>query len=389
MKWYVFPSDMFLLTAFAGMCVLVFTQRKKDWFIDFKSRLSGRWPGRVALLILSLYMLIGLLDSMHFKLYNEKGQTTGNIVSCLDLVLVKIYPGVTLEENGVMNTQLEEGYSKPLASVLYNPSMISYGGADSADTRMHDPLHKPGIHLFGTDKSGGDIFYKLLKGVRTGIVVGMVTPLFSFPLALILGCMAGYFGSFLDDLIQSIYTLISSIPGILLIIALVMILDIKFQVTSVRDIMIKDDLRVLGLCAILGLLGWTGLCRLIRAEVYKLKTLPFIESARMMNVPWYLIFWRHLFPNLVPLLIISFVLSFSSLVMVESVLQFLQVGVPSSVYSWGRVLDGVRDELGRVPFIWWPLGSVFLIMFGLVFPLNYIGDVLRDTFDVKLRDEQS
>jgi len=335
-----------------------------------------------------------LLDSVHYRrvqadssgkpLKDKKGKLVyGENRSSLEELLVRFYPGIR-EENGRIVSNFEESYSQPLAREAYIPEIISEPMSESVRL-ARKPLVAPGAHLLGTDKAGGDIFFQVLKGARTGIVVGLVTTLIAVPFAMLFGIPAGYFGGRVDDLIQFFYTTLSSIPGILLIVSLIMIIDGKLQAFSVADILLRDDLRVLGICCILGLLGWSSLCRILRAETLKLRELDYVQAARGLGLSSFAILRRHIVPNVMPIILISFILKFSGLVMVEVILQYINIGVPSTVSSWGRIIDGARAELGRDPMIFWPLGSAFFAMFFLILAVNILGDVIRDALDPRLR----
>ncbi|MCW9024901.1 MAG: ABC transporter permease, partial [Gammaproteobacteria bacterium] len=190
-------------------------------------------------------------------------------------------------------------------------------------------------HVFGTDKVGQDVLYLSLKSIRTGLVIGTLTTLVMLPFAVLLGIMAGYFRGWIDDVIQYIYTTLSSVPGVLLIAAA--ILSIQVYMTnhpeffeSARD---QADLRLLALCVVLGITGWTGLCRLLRGEVLKLREMDYIQAATAFGVGHFTIIGRHLLPNVLHIVLIMVVLDFSGLVLAEAVLSYVQVGVDPSTIS--------------------------------------------------------
>ncbi len=138
----------------------------------------------------------------------------------------------------------------------------------------------PNYHILGTDKAGIDVFYKAVKSIRTGMIFGLLTTLLALPPAIILGLMAGYFKGKTDDVIQYIYTTISAIPGILLIAALVLILQVYMDehASDYASTLERSDLKLLLLCVILALTSWTGLCRLIRAETLNFLELEFVQA---------------------------------------------------------------------------------------------------------------
>ena len=243
-------------------------------------------------------------------------------------------------------------------------------------------------HILGTNQVGYDIFYIVIKSIRTALIIGIVTTIVMLPFAVCFGLVAGYFGGWFDDLIQYIYTTVSSIPGVLLISAVILSLQVFIAnhanwFTSMQE---RADARILALCIVLGLTGWTGLCRLIRGESIKMREQEFVLAARSMGVSSWRILWRHLLPNVIPIILITFVLDFSGLVLAEAVLSYVGVGVDPTTYSWGNMINGARLEMARSPMVWWPLLAAFVFMFVLVLCANLFSDVVRDAFDPRLHN---
>lgn len=239
------------------------------------------------------------------------------------------------------------------------------------------------LHVLGTGKIGQDIFYYAIKSIRTGLVIGLLTTLFMMPLALLLGVAAGYFGGLWDDVIQYIYTTLSSIPGVLLITASILSMQ-TFIANHPRefDTLAKTaDARLLALCLILGVTSWTSLCRLIRAESLKLREVDFVLAAKALGSSSWTILRKHLLPNVMHIVLITLVLDFSFLVLAEAVLAYVGVGVSPLTISWGNMINGARLELAREPLVWWPMMSAFVFMFVLVLASNLFADVVRDAFD--------
>ena len=242
------------------------------------------------------------------------------------------------------------------------------------------------VHIFGTDKVGDDVFYAAIKSIRTAIVIGTVTTLVLLPLAVGLGILAGFYGGWVDDVIQYIYTTLSSIPGILLIAAFALMLNF-FMAKHAEwfgTMIERADARLLGLCVILGVTSWTSLCRLLRAETMKVRELEYVMAARSMGVSQFRIMIRHILPSVMYLILISIVMDFSGLVLAESILSYVGVGVDSSMHSWGNMINSARLELSREPVVWWPLVAAFTLMFVLVISANLFADVVRDALDPRL-----
>lgn len=239
------------------------------------------------------------------------------------------------------------------------------------------------LHVLGTGKIGEDIFYYTLKSIRTGLVIGTLTTLFMMPLALLGGIAAGYFGGWIDDVIQYIYTTLSSIPGVLLITASVLsvqtyIANHPKQFTTLAQ---HADARLLALCFILGMTSWTSLCRLLRAEALKLREIDFVLAAKALGSHWLKIIVKHLLPNVMHIVVITLVLDFSFLILAEAVLSYVGVGVSPMTISWGNMINQARLELARDPVVWWPVLAAFSLMFTLVLASNLFADAVRDAFD--------
>lgn len=242
-------------------------------------------------------------------------------------------------------------------------------------------------HLMGTDKIGMDVFYQGIKSIRTGLIIGTVTTLFMLPFAVIGGMLAGYFRGWTDDVIQYIYSTLNAIPSVLLIAAAALVLQLYIiqHADWFPTIDQRADARLLMLCVVLGLTNWTTLCRLLRGETLKLRQADYVLAARTMGVPSYKILWRHILPNVLPLVIVVMVLDFSSFVLMEAVLSYVGVGVDPTTSSWGNMINRARLELARDPTVWWSLATAFILMFTLVLAANLFADKVRDAFDPKLR----
>ena len=177
-------------------------------------------------------------------------------------------------------------------------------------------------HLLGTDLTGNDVLFQSLKSIRTAFVIGTLATVATLPLAVTLGLLAGYFKGWVDELIQYLYTVLSSVPNVLLIAACVLMVQVfldknpdLFETGAERA-----DLKLFLLCVVLGVTGWAGLCRLLRGETMKLRELDYVQAASAFGVSHTRILARHIFPNVAHLMLIVTVLEFSSLILYEAVL---------------------------------------------------------------------
>jgi peptide/nickel transport system permease protein len=398
--------------------------------------------GMVSLVVLLFFLVIGLLDSVHFRPADDK---KNEIISLLD------YWATPLREHG------EKTYSAPFATTLYSKEMMTladgsmqwgyprlefggrhlnnpeiekvpdilqkafYGLAQGASLIvffvllmwilfaeqyrrfMRDSTAKAVLavvfvivsfsyaliylsgyyHVFGTDKVGEDVFYQAVKSIRTGLVIGTLTTLIMLPMAIIFGILAGFFRGWVDDVIQYIYTTLNSIPSVLLIAASILMVQVYManHEAAFTSVIVRADMRLLFLCMILGVTSWTGLCRLLRAETLKLREMEYVQAAQALGVKQGTILLRHILPNVMHIVLISVVLDFSSLVLAEAVLSYINIGVDPTSYSWGNMINGARLEMAREPIVWWSLSAAFMFMFALVLAANLFADVVQDAFD--------
>lgn len=244
-----------------------------------------------------------------------------------------------------------------------------------------------GYHVLGTDRTGNDVLYIALKSVRTAFVIGSLATVATLPLALLLGLMAGYFKGWVDDVIQYIYTVLSSVPNILLIAACVLMMQVYLD--KHPDLfetgLERADIKIFMLCIILGLTGWAGLCRLLRAETMKLRELEYVQAARAFGASPWRILRSHILPNVMHLVLITTVLEFSSLILYEAVLSYVGVGVDPSMQSFGGLINQARLEMSRDPVVWWSFAAAFGFMVALVLAANLLADAVRDAFDPRAK----
>jgi peptide/nickel transport system permease protein len=244
-----------------------------------------------------------------------------------------------------------------------------------------------GYHLLGTDRTGNDVFYQSLKSIRTAFVIGTLATLATLPFAVVLGLMAGWFKGWVDEVIQYVYTVLSSVPNVLLIAACVLMVQVyldqnldRFETGAERA-----DLKLFLLCVILGVTGWAGLCRLLRAETLKLRELEYVQAATAFGVGPWRIMARHLMPNVMHLVLITTVLDFSGLILYEAVLSYVGVGVDPSMNSFGGMINLARSEMSRDPLVWWSFAAAFGFMVTVVLAANFFADGVRDAFDPRAR----
>ena len=459
-------TDALIFALLAAVLALVWFIRRQEHLRAPWRKVAQRPMAMGAALVLGVFVMIGLLDSLH---YRERMPDSPADAPHYSVEVLSVFDALV----GDLRTRQEKTYSAPLAMQLYAKEFIERGGETVRDyPRLqfggahlrHAGEHRPdvawrsvtgllqglvaslllfgllagwqvrrtqttleawlsawaggrldwpgrtvvlvvtlmlmlggvmvqlaaGYHVFGTDKVGQDVLYISLKSIRTGLVIGTLTTLVTLPLAIGLGIAAGYFRGWIDDLIQYVYTVLNSIPGVLLIAAAVLIVQVYIESNPelFDTAAARSDIRLLALCLIMGVTSWTGLARLLRGESLKLRTLDYVEAARAFGVSHARIIGRHIFPNVFHLVLIAIVLAFSGLVLAEAVLSYVGVGVDPSMHSWGNMINGARLELAREPVVWWQLGAAFAFMFALVLAANLFADGVRDAFDPRLGERR-
>jgi ABC-type dipeptide/oligopeptide/nickel transport system permease subunit len=221
-------------------------------------------------------------------------------------------------------------------------------------------------HWLGTDIFGRSVLAKIIKGTEVAMSVGFSVGLISITIGVALGALAGYLGGIVDECIVWFYTTVASIPSIMLLIALTFILG----------------KGILSVYIALGMTHWVDLCRLIRGEVKRHKDREYVQAAAALGASHLRRLCRHIFPNVLHIVIVCFSLIFQFAIKSEVILSYLGLGMQDSP-SWGVMIDDARVELTRG--IWWQLTFATLAMFLIVLAFNILSDALRDALDPKLK----
>ena len=324
-----------------------------------------------SLAVLALFVVVAALDSVSWR--DVETGPEGQTRRTADGRAVLAPPLSILDRLCTPLRASEKSYSAPLAThLLMKETEEVERDGQLVRQRVHKELMHPGRHALGTDKTGQDVLYKNLKSVRTGLIIGALTTVIAVPLAIFFGVLAGFFGGWIDDAVQYLYSTLASVPWVLLVVASMLVFG----------------QGLLQLCVVMGLTGWIGLCRVLRGESLKLREKEFVQAALALGVSKFRVIRQHVIPNVMHLVLISVVLRFSGLVLAEAVLSYIGVGVGPDTYSWGSMIDQARSELGRDPMVWWSLAAAFAAMFALVLTANLFGDALRDALDPRLRTRE-
>ena len=220
-------------------------------------------------------------------------------------------------------------------------------------------------HLLGTDALGRDVFSRLLYGGRMSLAIGVAAAVICSVVGIILGAVAGYYGGLIDGTIMRFVDLMLAFPSIFLL----LIIAAMF-----------DGISAWGVVLFLGLFSWMWLTRIIRAEFLSLKRRDFVEAARSIGTPDRQIIQRHLLPNVVGAIVVSFTLDVALFMLAEAGLSFLGFGVPPGIPTWGNMLNESRTDYLTEPLLAIIPGLALTIA---VLAFNFVGDGLRDAFDPK------
>lgn len=230
-------------------------------------------------------------------------------------------------------------------------------------------------HPLGTDGNGMDILTRLMYGGRISLRIGFLVVAISTSIGIVLGGVAGYFGKWVDMLIMRIVDVFNCIPSLPLIIILGSVMD---------QLRVAPEVRLNILMIILAVLGWPGIARMVRGQILSLREQEFMTATEATGIRVSKRIFKHLVPNIIPQLIVICTLSLGGVILTESVLSFLGVGVKFPFASWGNIINAVSNVhvMSNYTFVWIPAGICILIT---VLGFNFIGDGLRDAFDPKAK----
>ena len=225
----------------------------------------------------------------------------------------------------------------------------------------------------GTDGRGRDVFARIVHGGKMTLTIGAVAVIISSLIAVIVGCLAGYFGGFVDTLLMRITEIFSSLPFLPFAMLLSQI---------IKNYNVSETTRIFIIMLILGALSWTGLARMIRGQILSEREKEFVLAARAIGVKESKIAFRHVLPNVVSVILVSMTLDFAGCLLTESSLSYLGFGVQQPKPTWGNMLSGSNSSIVIQRYWWqWLFPALFLSL--AVICINVIGDALRDAFDPK------
>ncbi|GFO66775.1 peptide ABC transporter permease [Geomonas limicola] len=226
----------------------------------------------------------------------------------------------------------------------------------------HVLLPPSAAHFFGTDELGRDVFTRVVYGARVSLKVGFVAVGIAVAIGTVVGLVSGYYGGWVDTVLMRLVDIMLCFPTFFLILAVIAMLE-----PSIWYIMV-----------IIGLTGWMGVARLVRAEVLSLKSRDFVSAARVLGASDRRIIFRHILPNALSPVLVSATLGVAGAILTESALSFLGIGVQPPTPSWGNILTSGKDY---IEFAWWLSLFPGLAILVTVLSYNLVGEGIRDALD--------
>ena len=230
-------------------------------------------------------------------------------------------------------------------------------------------------HPLGTDEKGMDVFIRLMYGGRVSLTLGFVVVILETVIGIIMGGISGYFGGKVDQLIMRIVDVLNCIPMLPILLIASVVID---------SWNIEASLRIYYLMAIMTIFGWSGVARMVRGQILYLREQEFIVACEVMGIPIWRRILKHLVPNIMPQLIVSMTLGLGGIILYESTLSYLGLGIPLPYAAWGTMISSSTDPvtMASYPNLWVPAG---LLIVAAVLAFNFVGDGLRDAMDPKSR----
>jgi peptide/nickel transport system permease protein len=244
------------------------------------------------------------------------------------------------------------------------------------ETRVIDTYASPSkAHWCGTDANGMDLLARLMYGGRISLLIGFVVVFIELIIGVIVGGVAGFFGGWVDNVLMRVVDIVYCIPAMPLYLILGSIMDYYKASSTVRIYM---------LCIIMSIVGWVGIARIVRGQILSLREQEFMTAAEATGISIRRRIFKHLVPNVIPQLVVFASMGIGDVILAESTLSFLGLGIKYPAASWGSIINAVTDSyvMTNYLFVWVPAGTLILLT---VLAFNFIGDGLRDAFDPKMK----
>jgi len=341
--------------------VLVFEKGASDPYVSLSTLVIRRYSGEDTLEFEFKEAAREVIEEM-----NASGTKTGSFV--WNIAQVNSDGTYEYDENGeLIKEDREVTITNKNGSYVMNVQQVVY---------LIDTFSRPSTtHIAGTDGDGMDVFARMMYGGRVSLLVAFIVILIETFLGIILGGIAGYFGGWIDNLIMRMVDIFYCIPSMPILIILGALFD---------AMKMKPYTRVMWLMIVLGVLGWAGVARMVRGQILSLREQEFMVAAEAIGLRTKRRIFRHLIPNVMPQLIVTATSGLGGVILTESTLSFLGLGVKHPLATWGTMINSVStaEAMKAYTYIWVPVGLLICLT---VVAFNFVGDGLRDAFDPKMK----